>query len=294
MYPPRAARLVLALLLCLGAQPLPAQEDDDGGGGALNPLSAPDQARIEQLLQGFDPNSFDLKTQFQAPDGRIQTRAVGRAGLASLQQLETERPAGAEAARTQTVINVFSQARTQTVINVFREAAAARTETVINIFKDEGQQARAMEINSILQKYVSAPAGPTAAAPTGRLRRGEVTGRERPAAGVVFLGAGPQLNRPLSGPDQARVEQLLQAFDPNSYSLTTQVANPDGSVQTRALGDPKGLASLQQLETQRSGEAGVAQSKTVINIFREAARNAMQEQSAMEINAILQKYTSGP
>jgi hypothetical protein len=46
--------------------------------------------------------------------------------------------------------------------------------------------------------------------------------------------------------------------------------------------------------TQRSGEAGVAQSKTVINIFREAARNAMQEQSAMEINAILQKYTTGP
>jgi hypothetical protein len=293
MYPPRAARLVLALLLCLGAQPLLAQDDDDGGGGALNPLSAADQGRIEQLLQGFDPNSYDLKTQFQAPDGRIQTRAVGRAGLASLQQLETERPEGADAARTQTVINVFSQARTQTVINVFREAAAARTETVINIFKDAGQQARAMEINSILQNYVSAPAG-QAAAPAGRMRPGVVAARERPAAGAVFLGSNPQLTRPLSAPDQARVEQLLQAFDPNSYSLTTQVANPDGSVQTRALGDPKGLASLQQLETQRSGEAGVAQSKTVINIFREAARNAMQEQSAMEINAILQKYTSGP
>jgi hypothetical protein len=305
MYPPRAVALALTLLVCLGARPLTAQDEDDGGGQTFNPLSAPDQARIEQLLQGFDPNSFELKTQVLNPDGSVQTRSVGQArGLASLQQLDTQRPGVDGAAKTNTNINIFSQAKTNTNINIFREAAASTTN--INIFKEAGQQQSAAEINSILQKYVSAPSGPTAMAPDTRLRERGTFSRE------------PAVSRslsPLSGADQARVEQLLQSFDPNSYELKTQVMNPDGSVQARTVGQDKGLASLQQVETRRMA-GGTAKTNTNINIFSQAKTNtninifrealaasttninifkdANQQQSAMEINSILARYLTAP
>ena len=297
MYPPRIAGLALALLVCFGLRPLSAQE--------LSPLSSADQLRVEQLLQGFDPNSYELNTHVATPDGNVQMRSVGQAkGLASLRQLDTQRPGVGGVAKTNTNINIFSQAKTNTNINLFREAAASTTN--INIFKDAGQQQSAMEINSILQKYVNASAGigPLTAgrniAGAGRLRRGAVAGGEL---------------RPLSSADQARVEELLQGFDPNSYELDTHVATPDGNVQMRSVGQAKGLASLQQLETQRPGVGGVAQTNTNINIFsqaktntninlfREAAasttninifKDAGQQQSAMEINSILQKYLNAP
>jgi hypothetical protein len=82
---------------------------------------------------------------------------VGRAkGLADLRQTNTVKSPG-DIAGTNILINVFAEAAgTNILINVFREAALAQragTNVAINIFKDANQQAKAQELNAILQKY---------------------------------------------------------------------------------------------------------------------------------------------
>jgi hypothetical protein len=300
MYPPRAAGLAFsALLVGCGAWPLLAQD--------LSPLTPADEQRVEQLLKGFDPNSYQLRTQVARPDGSLQLRSLGEAkGLTSLQQVETQRAVAAAPAKTNNTINIFRDAaKTNNTINIFREAAG--TNNTINLFRDEKQQQSALEINSILQKYVNAPAAPQQLAAPSRMRVGMAPRQ---------LASPAQNLKPLSAGDQARIETLLQAFDPNSYQLSTQVANQDGSIQPRSIGEAKGLASLQQVETLRPGMQTTAGTNNTINIYRQAAgtnntinlfreaagtnntinvfRDATQQQNAMEINSILQKYLGAP
>jgi hypothetical protein len=103
-------------------------------------------------------------------DGSVQPRAVGQAkGLASLEQVGTERmaadPAGLTTgppyvtgpSRTNSTINIFSQARTNTTINIFREAEAARNSAIPYLGGGAERQQSAMQIDAILQKYLAAP-----------------------------------------------------------------------------------------------------------------------------------------
>ena len=121
--------------------------------GGMRPLSAQDKAKVDELLKSFDPNSYDFRYNYLDASGKQKTAQVGRAkGLANLKQGETARAPGATVAGTVNTINIFRQASTVNTINIFRQAGTANT---INIFKDPNQQAKAQELNAILQRYVT-------------------------------------------------------------------------------------------------------------------------------------------
>jgi hypothetical protein len=125
----------------------------------LRPLSAADKARVDSLLQAFDPNSYHFTYQYTDAQGQVQTARVGQArGLASLRQTNTVRrvPPGA-AAGTNNTINIFKEfAGTNNTINIFREFAG--TNNTINIFREAGLNDRARSLNVLLQQYY-APQG---------------------------------------------------------------------------------------------------------------------------------------
>lgn len=118
----------------------------------LKPFSSEDRCKVEELLKSFDPNSYDFRYRYVDPSGRTQSTQVGRArGLANLRQRDTVRGVGGPVASTNININIFRRASTNININIFKEAAS--TNININIFKDAHLQARARELNAILQKY---------------------------------------------------------------------------------------------------------------------------------------------
>src|SRR5215467_6621370 len=148
---PRIAAKCAFLSFVFGVTAVQAQLEPitgHGPAGSLRPFSAPDKARVEELLKSFDPNSYDFHYQHVDASGKIEP---AHAGLANLTQSNTLKIAPGSAASTNTIINIFKQASTNTTINIFKEAS---TNTVINIFKDARQQAAAQQLNAILQRYV--------------------------------------------------------------------------------------------------------------------------------------------
>jgi hypothetical protein len=259
----------------------------------LRPFSAADKARVEELLKAFDPNSYDFHYEYLDASGKLQSTHVGMANLA---QTNTVRGAGSAAASTVNTINIFRQASTVNTINIFKQASTVNT---INIFKDPNQQAKAQELNAILQRY-SAPAPAVS-----KIRGSAVT----PAQGVVIQGG----MKPLSAQDKARVDELLKSFDPNSYDFRYHYLDASGKEQAAQVGQAKGLANLRQSETVRGQGSAAASTVNTINIFRQAStvntinifkqastvntinifKDPNQQARAQELNAILQKYV-GP
>src|SRR5712691_5256492 len=262
--------------------------------GGLRPLSAQDKARVEELLKSFDPNSYDFHYQYLDASGKPQAAHVG---MANLTQTNTVRGPGAAAASTVNTINIFRQASTVNTINIFKQASTVNT---INIFKDPNQNAKAQELNAILQRY-SAPAPAVS-----KIRESAVT----PAQGVVIQGG----MKPLSAQDRARVEELLKSFDPNSYDFRYHYLDASGKQQAAQVGRAKGLADLKQSETARGPGSATAGTVNTINIFRSASTvntiNIFKQANVScctmipefndpghrakveELNAILQKYVS--
>jgi hypothetical protein len=136
------------------------------------------------------------------------------------------------------------------------------------------------------------------------------------AVALTFIsaaGSRAQDLRPLSSADKARVDSLLRAFDPNSYSFTYRYVNEAGQVETVRTGNALGLASVRQSNTVRAvpseALAGTnttinvfregAGTNTVINVFRELAgliapinifKEVSHNEMARELNLILQRY----
>jgi hypothetical protein len=125
---------------------------------------------------------------------------------------------------------------------------------------------------------------------------------------------------PLSPQDAARAQQLLSAFDPNSYEFLYKHTDAKGRVQSGKLGSAVGLANLRQEGTVKLQPGGAASTVNTINIFKNASsvntinifkvaapggaesarassvntinifKNAMEKQNAQELNALLTKY----
>jgi hypothetical protein len=285
------ASAMAVLLLSCAASKLKAED--------LRPFSPQDKARVDELLKSFDPNSYDFHYQHLDASGKVQSAHVG---MANLTQSNTVRGPGSAGASTNTIINIFKPASTNTTINIFKQAS---TNTTINIFKDARRQASARELNAILQRY----SGPASAIRETPIRESAV--RESPerisegaASKVAIQGQGGM--RPLSAQDKARVDELLRAFDPNSYDFLYQHLDTSGRVQAAHVG----MANLTQSNTVRGpGSAGAstntiinifkpASTNTTINIFKQASTNttinifkdAHQQANAQELNAILQRY----
>jgi len=125
--------------------------------GEMKPLSAQDKARVDELLKSFDPNSYDFRYHYLDASGKEQAAQVGRAkGLANLRQSETVRGPGSAAASTVNTINIFRQASLTVTINIFKQASGVSNMVFTDrLFKDPNQQAKAQELNAILQKYVA-------------------------------------------------------------------------------------------------------------------------------------------
>jgi hypothetical protein len=124
----------------------------------LRPLSAADKARVDSLLQGFDPNSYSFTYEYVDAQGQVQTARVGGAmGLADLRQSNTVRRTPPSAvAGTNTTINVFGQsAGLVHNLNIFREFANA---DAVPLLGDADLNNRARVLNLLLQQYyVQAP-----------------------------------------------------------------------------------------------------------------------------------------
>src|SRR5712691_4064381 len=266
--------------------------------GGLRPLSAQDKARVEELLKSFDPNSYDFHYQYLDASGKPQAAHVG---MANLTQTNTVRGPGAAAASTVNTINIFRQASTVNTINIFKQASTVNT---INIFKDPNQQAKAQELNAILQRYSGlAPIEPISKAGGTRPEISESTALRK--AGEM---------KPLSAQDRARVEELLKSFDPNSYDFRYHYLDASGKEQAAQVGRAKGLADLKQSETASGAGSATAGTVNTINIFRSASTvntiNIFKQANVScctmipefndpghrakveELNAILQKYVS--
>ena len=292
------ASATVVLLLSCAASKLQAED--------LRPFSAQDKARVDELLRAFDPNSYDFHYQHLDASGKVQSAHVG---MANLTQSNTVRGPGSAGARSNTIINIFKPASTNTTINIFKQAS---TNTTINIFKDARQQASAQELNAILQRY-SGPAPASAVRETVRetpvrespVRESPARISEGEASKVAIQGQGGM--RPLSAQDKARVDELLRAFDPNSYDFHYQHLDTSGKVQAAHVG----MANLTQNNTVRGPGSAGASTNTIINIFKPASTNttinifkqgqnisgnlvmfkdATQRANAQELNAILQRY----
>jgi hypothetical protein len=265
--------------------------------GGLRPFSAPDRARVEELLRSFDPNSYDFHYQYLDASGKPQAAHVG---MANLTQTNTVRSPGSAAASTVNTINIFRQASTVNTINIFKQASTVNT---INIFKDPNQQAKAQELNAILQRYSGpAPASPVRESPT-RISESAAS------KGVVEGGM-----KPLSAQDKARVDELLKSFDPNSYDFRYHYLDASGKEHAAQVGQAKGLANLRQSETVRGQGSTAASTVNTINIFRQAStvntinifkqanvscctmipefNDPSHRAKVQELNAILQKYVA--
>jgi hypothetical protein len=135
------------LLLCAMILTAPAAAQE------LRPLSAADRARVDSLLQAFDPNSYSFTYSYLDAQGEVQTARVGRAvGLAELRQSNTVRRAPPPAlAGTNTTINVFRESMgLATNLNIFREFANTGS---IPLFGDATLDDRARALNLLLQQY---------------------------------------------------------------------------------------------------------------------------------------------
>ena len=120
----------------------------------MKPLSAADNAKTQQLLKSFDPNSYRFNYQYKDVAGKVHMAHLGTAkGLANLRQGTTTHGLGAgTAASTNTSVNVFARAAsTNTSVNVF--ARAASTNTNVNVFANAGLNNKAAQLNQILKKY---------------------------------------------------------------------------------------------------------------------------------------------
>jgi Mg/Co/Ni transporter MgtE len=84
-----------------------------------------------------------------------------------------------------------------------------------------------------------------------------------------LLVLAQELKKPLSAEDHAQVEELLKAFDPNSYRLQYQYADKTGKIQTQQ----KGLADLTQRNTKIIRPGAAAATNTNNNIFKQASTN---------------------
>ncbi len=293
------AAAFLAVVLSMSISTAQAQRETIVGeapAGGLRPFSAADKGRVEELLKAFDPKSYDFHYQHVDASGKVQSAHVG---LANLTQSNTVRGAGSAAASTVNTINIFRQASTVNTINIFKQASTVNT---INIFKDPNQQAKAQELNAILQRY-SAPA---AIAPGGRA----VETRTEISESNSLRKAGEM--KPLSAQDKARVDELLKSFDPNSYDFRYHYLDASGKEQAAQVGRAKGLANLRQSETVRGPGSAAASTVNTINIFRQAStvntinifrqastvntinifKDPNQQAKAQELNAILQKYVA--
>jgi hypothetical protein len=124
-----------AALAALGALAGPLAAAD------LKPLSAADKVRLEELLRGFDPATYDIRIEYFDAKGKIQKTRYGSAvGLGSVRQGSTTPPAGAPSSEPR----VRGLGPNQTV-NGFRAEA---------VIGPVGSQAdRLRELNALLQRY---------------------------------------------------------------------------------------------------------------------------------------------
>src|SRR5579864_3678656 len=177
--------LVLAMSLALSSSVLAQRETSQKttrlmSAGTTKPLSAEDAARVKELLQNFDPNSYSLKVPARDASDKVTTMTLGNAkGLSSVQQTAVERRFernGAastnvnnnifkvgKAASTNVNNNIFRVASTNVNNNVFKAASTnvnnnifktASTNVNNNVFVNDKQAAAARELNEILQRSV--------------------------------------------------------------------------------------------------------------------------------------------
>lgn len=148
----RPVLAVLAALLAAGSAASAAE---------LHPLSADDGARVQKLLSGFDPSTYEFLYKHTDAKGKVHSARLGSAvGLGNIRQDNTlkQQPSGAA---NILAINVFKNASSVNTINVFKVAASAENQRVTSPenpcggrwFKNPAEQAKANELNAILQKY---------------------------------------------------------------------------------------------------------------------------------------------
>ncbi len=107
----------------------------------LKPLSAADKLRLEELLRGFDPATYDLRIEYVDGKGKVQKTRYGRAvGLGSVRQGPTVAPGGASPPE----LKLRGLGPNQTV-NGFR------AEVVIGPVG--GSADKLHELNALLQRY---------------------------------------------------------------------------------------------------------------------------------------------
>lgn len=135
----------------------------------LQPLSAQDAARAQQILSSFDPSSYEFLYKHVDGKGKVQSARLGGAvGLASIRQQGTVKPVPGAAATGLSLgggcqpqppgaFNFYKSASSVNTVNVFKNArpgeASANLTLTINIFKNAGELAKAQELNALLQKY---------------------------------------------------------------------------------------------------------------------------------------------
>ncbi len=135
MKSPRFLVRALAALAALVALARPLAAAD------LKPLSAADKLRLEELLRGFDPATYDFRIEYVDGKGKIQKMRYGRAvGLGSLRQGPTVAPGSAASPE----LKLRGLGPNQTV-NGFR------AEVVIGPVG--GSADRVRQLNALLQRY---------------------------------------------------------------------------------------------------------------------------------------------
>lgn len=132
----------VALTLLSLAAPAPAEE--------LKPLSAQDKARMEQLLQGFDPATYEFRFQWVDAKGKLQNARLGRAvGLGSVQQGATTKVSPEQAGHPQAnaVVRPRSLGAMQ-LVNCFKadpHIIATNTSAALKL--------KLEELDALLRKY---------------------------------------------------------------------------------------------------------------------------------------------
>lgn len=130
---PALPALVAVVAVVALAAPLAAAD--------LRPLSAADKLRLEELLRGFDPATYDFRIEYVDGKGKIQRMRYGNAvGLGSVRQGPTAPPRGAASPE----LKLRGLGPNQTV-NGFR------AEAVIGPVGSSADKLR--ELNALLQRY---------------------------------------------------------------------------------------------------------------------------------------------